>query len=92
MISVREVQLFNSPGTMQNIMAMPVGAYITDAFIQHGSVYVSVLWDDSRPHVNRKFHCTGPFTPISTQPGKRCWHVGTVGVNMTDGSTYRYYY
>lgn len=91
MIAVRELQLFSSTGTQTNFMSFPQGAYITGVYIQHGSIYASILLDDSRPYVNRKFHCTVPFSPIVTNPGKRCWHVGTVGVNITDGSAYRYY-
>ena len=92
MISVRELQLFSGTGTMTNFMAMSQDAYITGTYIQHGSIYASILWDDSRPHVNRKFHCVGPFNPISTNPGKRCWYVGTVGVNTsTPDTSYRYY-
>lgn len=93
MIAVREMQLFTGTGTQTNLMSFPQGAYITGAYIQNGRIYVSILWDDSRPYVNRKFHCTGPFNPINIQPGKRYWHVGTVGVKNTStpGTPYHYY-
>ena len=92
MISVKEIQLFSGTAGSTNIMSMHHGAYITGAFIMHGSVYVSVLCDDSKPYVNRKFHLVCSFMPISTQPGKRCWHIGTVGVNTsTPGTSYHYY-
>ena len=91
MILMKEIMLFSSIGSSSIHHSMPKGAYITDAFLMNGAVYISVLVDDTQPYVTRRFHLTGPFNTMNITQGVRCWHVGTVEIPTPGGASYRYY-